>query len=386
MTQRPAVVFGLLHAGLALVRALGRAGAPVTGIAWRGNEFGLSSRYVGERVLLGDNGLRHPGDALLDALRRIAGDGRVVLFPERDENVELVLDRWDEVREIADVPLPDDPEITRRLRRKEILPLEAEKAGVPAPLTVLAADEKAIRTAGLRPPFLVKPAEGQEFAAAFGGQKVVVAQSIDEAVEVWRRASGRGFDTIVQELVPDATDRIYSLFTYIGRSGEPLGSVVGRKVRQSPIEFGTSAVFEVDYVPEVEELAHRLLRSAGYRGLAHVEMAYDQRDATFKLIEVNTRTPIWAGLVMTRSFNLAELAYRDLSGEQVAPRGTFKEDVRWIFLAKDVWVSLQLARRRRIGMRTFAAPYVRGRKVRASFAADDLRGAVASLGYLRSRF
>jgi D-aspartate ligase len=384
VTQRPAVVFGLLHAGLALVRALGRSGAPVTGIAWRAQEFGLSSRYVRERVLLGANGLRRPGDALVDALRRVADNGRVVLFPERDENVALVLERWDEVREVADVPLPDDPEVTRRLRRKEILPCEAEKAGVPAPLTVLAADEQTIRAAGLRPPFLVKPAEGQEFAAAFG-EKVIVAHSLDEAVAVWRRARERGFDTIVQELVPDAHDLIYSLFTYVGRSGEPLGSVVGRKVRQSPIEFGTSAVFEVDYVAEVEELGQRLLQSAGYRGLAHVEMAYDRRDETFKLVEVNTRTPIWAGLVMTRDFDLAGLAYRDLAGQEVAPLGTFKDDARWIFLAKDVWVSLQLARRRRIGMRAFAAPYVQGRKVRASFAADDLRGAVASLGYLRSR-
>ena len=356
----------------------------MTGIAWRGNEFGLSSRYVGERVLLGDNGLRSPGDALLDTLRRVAGDGRVVLFPERDENVELVLDRWDEVREIADVPLPDDPEVARRLRRKEILVLEAEKAGVPAPRTVLASGEEAIRAAGLQPPFLVKPAEGQEFAATFG-EKAVVAQSLDDAVAAWRRAHEHGFDTIVQELVPDATDHIYSLFTYVGRSGEPLGSVVGRKVRQSPIDFGTSAVFEVDYVPEVEEQGLQLLRSAGYTGFAHVEMAHDRRDGSFKLIEVNTRAPIWGGLVMTRAFDLAELAYRDLAGEKVEPHGTFKEDARWIFLAKDVWVSLQLARRRRIGVREFAAPYVRGGKVRASFAADDLRGTVASLGYLRRR-
>lgn len=384
MSARPAVVFGLLHGGLAIVRALGRSGAPVTGIAWRGNEFGLSSRYVSERVLLGDNGLRNPGDALLDTLRRIADGGRVVLFPERDENVELVLDRWDEVAEVADVPLPGDPEVARRMRRKEILVLEAEKAGVPAPRTVLASDEEAIRAAGLEPPFLVKPAEGQEFAAAFG-EKAVVAQGLDDAVAVWRRAREHGFDMIVQELIPDATDRIYSLFTYVGRSGEPLGSVVGRKVRQSPIDFGSSAVFEVDYVPEVEEQGQRLLRSAGYTGFAHIEMAHDLRDGSFKLIEVNTRTPIWGGLVMTRAFDLAELAYRDLAGEEVEPLGTFKEDARWIFLAKDAWVSLQLARRRRIGVREFAAPYVGGRKVRANFAVDDLRGAVASLGYLRRR-
>jgi len=384
MSERPAVVFGLLHAGLAIVRALGRAGAPVTGIAWRGNEFGRSSRYVKERVVLGDNGLREPGDALLEKLHRIGDGGRVVLFPERDENVELVLDRWDEVREVADVPLPADPEVARRFRRKEILVLEAEKAGVPAPKTVLASDEEAIRAAGLHAPFLVKPAEGQEFAATFG-EKAVVAQSLEGAIAAWARARDHGFETIVQELVPDATDRIYSLFTYVGRSGEPLGGVVGRKVRQSPIDFGTSAVFEVDYVPEVEEQGQRLLRSAGYTGFAHVEMAHDLRDGSYKLIEVNTRAPIWGGLVMTRAFDLAELAYRDLAGEEVEPCGTFKEDARWIFLAKDVWVSFQLARRRRIGVREFAAPYVRGGKVRANFAVDDLRGAVASLVYLRNR-
>lgn len=162
-------------------------------------------------------------------------------------------------------------------------------------------------------------------------------------------------------------------------------SVVGRKVRQSPIDFGTSAVFEVDHVPEVEKLGQRLLRSAGYTGFAHVEMAYDQRDGQFKPIEVNTRPPVWAGLVMTRSFDLAEPAYRDLAGEEVTPLGTFKEDLRWIFLAKDVWVSLQLARKRRLGVREFAGPYFRGRKISASFAADDLRGAFASLGYIRAR-
>ncbi len=88
---------------------------------------------------------------------------------------------------------------------------------------------------------------------------------------------------------------------------------------------------------------------------------------------------------MTRAFDLAEVAYRDLAGEDVKPLGTFKEDARWIFLAKDVWVSLQLARRRRIGVREFAAPYVGGGKVRANFAADDLRGTIASLAYLRQR-
>jgi predicted ATP-grasp superfamily ATP-dependent carboligase len=367
-----------------MVRSLGRSGVPVTGVASSPSEFGMASRYLHDREVLAANGASSPDEQFLAALRRAARRGRQVLFPERDENVEVVLRRWGEVRELADLPLPDDPDVVQRLRRKELLPLEAEKAGVPAPHTVVAANDEAIARAGLHPPFLVKPAEGQGFALAFG-HKAVVAESVDEAVLAARRAREQGFDTIVQELVPDAADRIYSYFGYLGRGGTPLGAVVGRKVRQGPLGFGTAAVFEVRYQPVVHELAERLLRSSGYRGFAHVEFAEDQRDGSFKLLEVNTRPPVWGGLVMSRYLDLARVAYLDLCGEDVAPRGVLQTDVSWIYLGKDVWVSLQMARRRELGLRGFAAPYLRARKVRATFAADDLKPAVASLGYLRSR-
>lgn len=370
---RPAVVFGLLHAGLALARTFGRAGISVGGVALSEREFGLRSRYLASRVLaLSD-------DEVLGALR-----GNPVLFPERDENVELVLRRWDDVRALADVPLPDDPDAVLRLRRKDRLPLEATKAGVPAPATVLASSEQAIRDADLRPPFLVKPAEGQDFALAFG-HKAVVAETVDEAVGAWRRAHEYGFETIVQELIPESHERVYSLFTYVGRDGAPLASVVGRKVRQGPLRFGTSAIFEVRYDPRVHGLGLALLASAGYRGFAHVEFAHDDRDDAFKLLEVNTRPPIWAGIAMGKRFDIARAAYDDLSGRLHAGEQVFRDEVSWVYLAKDVWVSWQMARRRELRLRDFASHYVRPNKVRAVFAVDDPWPAVASLGYLRSR-
>src|SRR5438034_8055869 len=252
--HRPAVVFGLLHAGLALVRSLGRDGIPVEGVALRAQEFGLRSRYLrSTRVVDGEEGL-------LDALRSAARAGRPVLFPERDENVEAVFRRWDDVRELADLPLPDDPEVTRRVRRKDLLPEVAAAADVPSPRTVRVENADTIRAAGLRPPLLLKAVEGQEFALTFG-QKAFVARDLDEAVAAWKKAKERGFDTIVQELVPDSHEHVYSLFTYIGREGRPLASVVGRKVRQGPLRFGTSAVFASARDPEVHEAGLRLLHS-----------------------------------------------------------------------------------------------------------------------------
>ncbi|MDQ3778236.1 MAG: hypothetical protein M3310_05145, partial [Actinomycetota bacterium] len=367
-------------AGLAVARSLGRAGVPVGGIAWSPRDFGLKSRYLDARRLVASGN----DDAVLAALRDEARGGRVVLFPDRDENVEWALRRWDEVRAVADVPLPDDPEGARRLRRKDLLPAVAEEAGIPAPPTVLAAGDDGIRAAGLRPPLVVKAVEGQEYALAFG-HKAVVADNLDDALEAVRTASDHGFSTVVQELVPNSHERIYSLLAYIGRAGEPLATVVGRKVRQGPLRFGTSAVFEVDYEPRVLELGLRLLRAAGYTGIAHVEFAHDPRDDEFRVLEVNTRLPVWAALAAHRRLDLPRIAYDDLCGREVAPLPTFRDRLTWIYLAKDVYVSLQMARRRELGPREFLSRYLRGPKARAVFAPDDPWPALASLGYLRSR-
>jgi len=189
----------------------------------------------------------------------------------------------------------------------------------------------------------------------------------------------------VQELIPDSHDFVFSLLTYIGRDGEPLANVTGRKVRQGPLRFGTSAVFEARREPEVEEQGLRLLRQVGYKGFAHVELVRDPRDGTLKLVEVNTRLPVWAGIAMARGFNLARIAYDDLSGRPIRANGTAPDGVSWIYMAKDVWVSAQMARRGELRPRAFLSHYLRRHKVRAVFAADDPLPALASLGYLRSR-
>ena len=374
--MRPAIVFGQLHAGLALDRALGRGGVPVHGVAIDEREFGLKSRYLRSRTLA-----REDADVL--ALLRSQPE-RPVLFPERDENVAFVLRNWDAVRELADVPLPDEPDVVLRLRRKERLPVEGAAAGVHAPGTVLASDEAAIRAADLTPPLLVKPAEGQDFALTFG-EKAVVAPDVDAAVAAWRRAHEHGFDTIVQELIPDSHDYVFSLLTYIGRDGESLGSVTGRKVRQGPLRFGTSAVFEARREPDVEAAGLRLLRHVGYKGFAHVELVRDPRDQELKLVEVNTRLPIWAGVAMARGFDIARIAYDDLTGAPRRANGTAPDGVSWIYMAKDVWVSAQMARRGELHPVRFLEHYVRRNKVRSVFAVDDVRPALASIAYLRSR-
>ncbi|HMK93400.1 MAG TPA: hypothetical protein VK576_10405 [Thermoleophilia bacterium] len=381
--DRPVIVLGLLQAGLAIARGLGRAGVEVHGVTLHESDFGIVSRYLRSRHVFPE-GLPDRGALLLKTMRRLADGRRAILIPERDDSVGFVLEHWDEIAAFADVPLPADPDVTRSLRRKERLVEVAARAGVAAPHTVFADSEEAIRGAGLRPPFLLKPAEGQGYALRFG-RKAVEADTVEQAIAAWREARAAGFEMLVQELVPESHERVYSLLAYVGRDGDPLAAVSGRKVRQGPLRFGTSAFFETDYEPRVIADGLRLLGEAGYTGLAHVEFAYDARDDAYKLLEVNTRPPVWVGIAVNRWFDIAAVMYDDLCGRPPAFCRLFREHVSWAYLAKDLYVSYQMARRGELDVVELASHYLRRRKVRAVFAADDPRPALASLSYLRSR-
>jgi D-aspartate ligase len=379
VSERPVVVLGLLWAGLAVARSLGRSGVPVTGVAYQPTDFGVRSRHLRRRAVAAG----HP-EVVLRELREAGRLGRPILVPERDESVQLVLDRWEDVRELADLPLPDEVAVVNSLRRKDEVRAVAERAGVPLPATIAPASEEDVLGSELRPPYLVKPVTGQEFAYTFG-EKLWVADDLAAAGQAWRRAREAGFETVVQELIPGSQEKIYSLFTYIGRDGEPLASVVGRKLRQGPLRFGTSAVFVVDFDERVLELGLRLLGTAGYRGFAQVEMAHDARDDTFRLLEVNTRLPMWAGVAINRWFDAARIAYDDLGGKSPAGHRVFRDEVAWLYLAKDAWVGMQMLKRRELGPTAFLRPYLSRKKVRSVLAADDPLPALASARYLLTR-
>ena len=63
---------------------------------------------------------------------------------------------------------------------------------------------------------------------------------------------------------------------------------------------------------------------------------------------INTRLTIWAGIAMRRDFDLARVAYDDLTGRPQRANGSPPDGVSWIYFAKDVWVSAQMARRREL--------------------------------------
>ena len=78
------------------------------------------------------------------------------------------------------------------------------------------------------------------------------------------------------------------------------------------------------------------------------------------------------------------MAYDDLCGSPADGMMVCTDDRCWAYLAKDVAVSLQMARRGELRVGEVLRGYTR-RKVRATWAFDDPLPALASVGYLLSR-
>jgi len=152
---------------------------------------------------------------------------------------------------------------------------------------------------------------------------------------------------------------------------------VGRSA-PGPLHFGTSAYFAAEHDDRVLELGHRLLLHCGYRGFAHVEFAYDARDDTYKLLEVNTRVPVCSESPPRRPSTSTSIALR----RPLRPPGSAGGG-----LHRRPLLGLPCQRCGRLPADGSPWGAKRGevfsgytrRKIRATWASDDIVPAVASL-------
>jgi len=140
---------------------------------------------------------------------------------------------------------------------------------------------------------------------------------------------------VLQELIPGGGSAQFS-YAGVWDRGSPVASLVARRARQYPIDFGfTSTSVETIEQKEVEEAATRFLRSISFSGLVEVEFKYDHRDGRYKLLDVNARAWTWCALGPIAGVDFAHVLWRVAAGEAVEPsRG--HANVAWMHGMRDV--------------------------------------------------
>jgi len=348
-----AVVIGGHVNGLGLVRALAARRVPTAVVTTKPYDFAHRSRWSSSHERLLE--IEEQPEGLLEVLERRGSEwSGWALIPTNDGALAALARLHDRLSSRYRVVAPPW-EVAGILLDKQRMLEAAQAVGLALPRCYGPAVETTAACPDLSFPVVVKPIAGHLFFTRFGC-KLFVATDAAELRRAIARLAAAGLAGQVLDLIPGADSRIYAYCTYIDASGEPVGGMTVRKLRQAPPFYGVARVAEVaDDRPELRDATLELLRRIGFRGIAAAEFKHDPRDGSFRFIEVNGRSVVYNALLRRAGLDLGWLAWSD------HVHGRPEERARWVHLHADLLYSTLYRRHDPVGVADFLAPYARPR-------------------------
>ena len=363
-----AVVIGGDYQGLGIVRSLGRKNVPVCVIDDE-NSIARYSRYTTHAIAVKSlREERETADTVLEIGRRFDLKGWVI-YPTRDETVAALARYRPMLAEFFRVPTPHWDTIQWAWDKRNTYRLASE-LGIPTPRTWYLHDVAELEQISADPPFAIKPAIKEHFIYATKA-KAWRANNRRELRKLFQRAAahvGRG-EVMVQELIPGDGRHQFAYCAFFKES-RSLGSMVVRRSRQHPPEFGRASTFvETIELPLLETLSERFLQAIDYYGLVELEYKLDPRDGQYKLLDVNARTWGYHTLGLGAGVDFPYLLFADQVGEFVKPcRG--RAGVSWVRLITDLPTGVLEILGGRQGLRGYLGSLKRCR-VESVFSRED---------------
>lgn len=276
--------------------------------------------------------------AVIEFLENAALEHRLegwVLFPSTDEDVRLIAQNWMRLSKHYRLTTPPwksvqywyDKRLTHQL---------ALQRDIPVPDTYNPRSLAEVNALDAEFPVVLKPALGKQFMARTR-KKAFRADTKQEMLDLYSAMAQiiNPEEILVQELIPGRGSRLYS-YAGLFKDNAPVAGVSARRLRQHPMDFGRASTYVVCAdIPQLPQLATRLLADTGFYGLAEVEFMYDDRHGRFELLEVNPRIWGWHGLAAHAGIQLPFMAYAEAIGETYSV-GHMRADARWVRLITDV--------------------------------------------------
>jgi predicted ATP-grasp superfamily ATP-dependent carboligase len=140
---------------------------------------------------------------------------------------------------------------------------------------------------------------------------------------------------LVQEYIPGGPNHLYSFCPFF-KNGRVLVSIMARRSRQHPMDFGHASTFaELVYIEQIQKIAEKFLGLIDYYGIAEVEFMQDPRSGEYKLIEVNPRVWGWHTLAIAAGVDFPYILYQDMIGDKMEFQLPMNH-MKWVRLVTDI--------------------------------------------------
>jgi predicted ATP-grasp superfamily ATP-dependent carboligase len=376
-----ALILGGAHGSLAVARSLGRQGVPVWFVT-SNHPIARYSRYTARSFRWAGPDAAGAFSFLLDLAVRHRLDGWM-LIAGGDEEMRLIARHRAELSKLFQVTSPEW-ETARWAYDKRLTYQRAAALGINCPKSFNPRSRQDVEALECRFPVILKPAVHEKenaFTQAKAWQandRAALLSRYDQAVALVGEEA-----IVLQELIPGDGATQFS-YAAVWDRGSPVASLVARRTRQYPIDFGfTSTFVETVEQPEVEETACRFLQSLNFNGPVEVEFKLDRRDGRYKLLDVNARVWTWIALGALAGVDFPTIQWRLAMGENV-PQARGRPGVAWMHGSRDIVAACHEMLRRRLTpagyLKSIDKPWVS-----AAFAADDLKPGLLDLPIVARR-
>lgn len=304
--------------GLAVVRALGRAGVEVIAAGDRSWSIGFASRYPlsRHRYTSAARSPRRLVDDLVDIVARTDPD---VLIPVGEDLLVILAESRHRITRHTVLAAPPDDVLGRALDRAKTLAL-VTRLGIVAPrwaqgetLTELLEAAEPLRfPVAIRPrgPALYRPtAHTLDFAVRYAEDREGLARLLAPRQRDVRM-------TVVEECLTGVGQCVSAVCD----QGKILSLFACEWEREYPLTGGVSVVRRsIALDPRLASAAARLLEAWAWHGAAMIEFRYDRRDDEYTFAGVSPRFPTATGLALEAGRNLPHLVAALYAGAPGAP-------------------------------------------------------------------
>jgi D-aspartate ligase len=365
---RGAIVMGGDYRGLALVRSLGRHKIPVWVINQADQRLAGASRYA-SRTLFYRDWEDEGGLSFLLELGRKHDLKGWLLFPTSDESVRLLALHHDQLSELYEMTVP--PWQTLRWAvDKRLMHQLADQLGVDHAKTYYPCCVDEIASLKLSFPVIVKPTRRDKFNPLTAA-KAWRADDLQTLISRYQEACQLlpPQMLMIQEIIPGRGETQFS-YAALWKDGQPVASLVARRSRQYPVDFGRASTFvETVNEPRVIDPAVRFLKAIQYSGLVEVEFKQDLRTGEFNLLDINPRVWGWYSLCRRAGVDFVHILWQIYQNEPVTETHA-RIGERWVRLLPDFLASLKEIQLGHLPVREYFRSLA-GPKESAIFVPDD---------------
>lgn len=371
-TEKPiAVVLGkYITVGLGAVRCLGRAKVPVLWLDSSSKHVGFHSKYC--KGMICPNPRNDP-DKYIDCLLNMGSmlNKKAVLFPVRDVEVINILKFKSQLEKYYHIPMADF-EISEILFNKNLFYKRLEKLNIAHAKTYFPNNISDVEKVSkkINYPCVLKPFYSASFVLDFN-TKAFIANTSKDLIYLYKKASSKNHEVIIQEIIPGNVRNMYGLNAYFDKTFSPNGVFMYRRIREWPHGMGNGCYIESVKIPEIEKIITPLIKNIKYHGIIDAEIRKDPRDDEFKLIEINSRCWMQCSLPARCGINIPYFAYLDAIGKNIEKPTEIIENVKWLYMREDVCSSLKSFFKRDLSIFDWIKSY-RGEKEYSIFAKDDI--------------